>query len=181
MKALFLFILGVLPIASPAQQIAGVETNYDARNLVQAALKSNADLGPVLANLNPKEWYEKKGAPSTYTLQLQSAQDELRYVQIAGDRVLQKVDSLPPLIDLYYRMEALELTARSLDQGAQAYAARGDAERLDRWIGQAFESRRRMREYIEDAATSLEQNFKVADEEAQRCRAAITKVPPKRK
>jgi hypothetical protein len=179
MKLSTLGILLVLsPIALAAQQIAGVENNYDARKLVQAAIQADQDLKPILANLNPRDWYEKKGAPSTYNLQWQTAQDELRYVEIAGNMVLQHVDSLPPLLDLYYRMEALELTARSLDQGAQQYAPRQDADKLDRWVGHGFEVRRRMREYIQDVATSLEQNFKIADEEAQRCRAAITKVPP---
>ncbi len=119
----------------------------------------------------------EKGAPSTYNLQWQTAQDELRYVEIAGNTVLQHVDNVPSLLDLYFRMEALELTARSLDEGARQYAPRDQAQKLDAWVGQGFEARRRMREYMQDAATALDQNFKIADEEAQRCRAEITKVP----
>jgi hypothetical protein len=170
-----LFALAVY--AQQQQPVTGVETNWDARRLVSAALKADQDLRPILASLNPRDWYENKGAPSTYTLQWQSAQDQVKYVETAGNSVLQKVDSLPPLIELYYRMESLELTARSLNQGAQQYAPRPDAEKLDRWVGQAFDARRRMREYIEDLATSLEQNYKIADEEAQRCRGSITRVP----
>jgi hypothetical protein len=160
-----------------SQAVTGLETNWDARKLVADAVKVNDALLPILTSLHPQEWYEKKGAPSTYNLQWQSAQDQVRYVQIASNMVLQHVDSLPPLIELYYRMEALESTARSLSQGADQYAPRTDAEKLDRWVGGAFEGRRRMREYMEDLATSLEQNFKIADEEAQRCRGTITKTP----
>jgi hypothetical protein len=173
------FLLAAALAASvQAQQIAGVENNYDARKIIEAVIKSDQDLRPILSSLNTREWYESKGAPSTYNLQWQSAQNELHYVETAGNSVLQHVDSLPSLLDLYFRMEALELTARSLAEGARQYAPRDQAQTLDAWVGQGFEARRRMREYMQDVATEVEQNFKIADEEAQRCRAAITKVPP---
>lgn len=190
MKALLVFAAALpllaqqvsQPAAAQQQpQIAGLESNYDARNLVEAAIKANQDLRPILDSLHPREWYEAKGAPATYNMQWQTAQNELHYVEIAGNAALQHVDSLSAMIDLYYRMEALEFTARSLDEGALQYAPRPEAQKLDAWIGQGFESRRRMREYIQDLATSLEQNFKIADEEAQRCRAELMQVPQSKK
>jgi hypothetical protein len=64
-----------------------------------------------------------------------------------------------------------------VSEGAQRYANAADAGRLAQWVAHAFDTRQRLREYIRDLAVSLEQNFKIADEEAQRCRGMITKVP----
>ncbi len=90
----------------------------------------------------------------------------------------QQPESLSLALDMYFRLEALETTARSVDEGAQKYADRPTADRLDRVIAQNFGSRERLRDYIRDLASSTEQNFKIADEEAQRCRGIISKEPP---
>lgn len=183
MKALALRLLFVTMGAATlqAQQMAGVETNYEARNLIDASVKADQNLRQILEALHTQDWVNLKGAPGSYNVQWQSAQNQIHYVEQVSASLAQHIDDVPSLLDLYFRMESIELTARSLAQGAEQYAARPESEKLNRWIGQAFESRRRLREYISDAAASLEQNFKVADAEAQRCRAEMIKTPSSKK
>jgi hypothetical protein len=80
-------------------------------------------------------------------------------------------------MDLYFRLEALEFSSRALNEGVQRYADRPAAEQLATYLARNFESRQRFREYLKDLATNVEQNYKIADEEAQRCRALVSKNP----
>ena len=154
--------------------IAGLEAPWDARQIVSAVEKSDEKLGSVLAKLNPQQWTNQKGAPSAYIVQWQTAQQQLTDVVNTTKLLEQKIDSLPASLDLYFRLEALEVTARSLDEGAEHYGDRATAQQLAELVAENFSTRERFRDYIKDLATSTEQNFKIADEEAQRCRAMIS-------
>jgi hypothetical protein len=164
--------------------VAGLETPWDARQIVTQVEQSDEKLRPVLTKLNPQRWYNEKGAPSTYIAQWQTAQQELSDVAITTKLLEQKIDSLSSALDVYFRMEALEVTARSLNEGAERYADRATADQLSALIAQNFTSRERFRQYIKDLAASTEQNFKIADEEAQRCRVTLSQqqaCPPPRR
>jgi hypothetical protein len=140
----------------------------------------NQQLQPVLQQLHPQEWYDKKGAPSTYIQQWQSTQQQLRYVQTVTQRFGQNTDSLSAALDLYFRLESLQMAARALNEGAERYADRPQAEMLAQWLAHDFNDRERLRGYIQDLAATVEQNYKIADSEAQRCRGMISKeTPPK--
>ena len=176
-QALFLSLFCVsFPVAAQVP-VQGVETPWDARRIIDAVVKNEEHLKPVLGAINPQEWYEKKGAPSTYVIQLQTAQRELSDVEITAKQVSDKPDSLPIVLDLYFRLEALEGSARSVDEGAKKYADRQTADQLTRLVADSFDARQRLREYIRSLSADLEQNFKIADSEAQRCRGMISKEP----
>ena len=129
----------------------------------------------VLSKLNPQQWYDQKGAPTTYIIQLQTAQRQLNDVNYATNQLQLKTESLSLALDLYFRLEALETTTRSLAEGAQRYADRSSADKLNALIAGDFNSRERLRDYLRDLTTSTEQNFKIADDEAQSSRAAMSK------
>lgn len=156
---------------------SGLEAPWDVQTFV-AGIQQNVDrLRPLFGEMHPQQWYDQKGAPSTYILQLQQAQQQLSDIAITGRNFSQKTDSLAAALDEYFRLEALDLTTRSLEQGARQYGPRGLADRVDALLGQNFSSRERLRDYLRDLAVSTEQNFKIADQEAQRCRAMISSEP----
>jgi hypothetical protein len=169
-----------VPNQQRAASIAGLETPWDARKIVAQLAQDNDKLRPILQKINPQRWYDDKGAPSTYIVQWQTAQQQLRDVDVTTQLLQQKVDSLSAALDVYFRLEALETTARSLNEGAQRYGDRATADQLSQFIAQNFTTRERFRDYIKDLASSTEQNFKIADEEAQRCRTNILSQPPQR-
>lgn len=154
-----------------------METPWDVQKILTDVVSDSQQLQPLLTQMNPQQWYEKKGAPSTYVVQWQTAQRQLNDVVYSARQLSQKTESLSLALDTYFRLEALEVTARSLEEGAQRYASRAMAEKLNTLIAHNFNSRERFRDYIRDLAASTEQNFKIADEEAQRCRGIISKVP----
>lgn len=160
-----------------AQAEAGLETPWDVQKILANVVNDSKQLGPLLAQINPQQWYEQKGAPSTYIIQWQTAQRQLNDVFYSTRQLSQKTESLSLALDTYFRLEALEVTARSLEEGAQRYSSSATAEQLNTAIAHNFNDRERFRDYIRDLAGSTEQNFKIADEEAQRCRGMISKVP----
>ena len=163
--------------AQTAPAPAGVETAWDARKIIEKVASANEQLKPVLASLSPKDWYEKKGAPSTYVVQWQTAQRQVSDVEITAQRFSQKTDSLPLGLDLYFRLEALETSARSVDEGAKRYVDPTTAAKLTSLVATSFDTRQRLRDYLRDLAADQEQNFKIADAEAQRCRGIISREP----
>ncbi|MBV9081745.1 MAG: hypothetical protein JOZ62_03650 [Acidobacteriaceae bacterium] len=156
---------------------AGLESPWDVRQIVANVVRENEQLKPLLAGLNPQDWYDKKGAASTYILQWQTAQRQLTDVEWSAKQLSQKTESLSLALDLYFRLEALETSARSLADGDRKYGDRPSADQFAQLIARNFSNRERLRDYLRDLATSVEQNFKIADEEAQRCRGMISKDP----
>jgi hypothetical protein len=170
------FLAAQQPAQAPGP--AGLESPWDLRNILTALVKDNEELKLVIAQLKPQQWYEQKGAPSTYVLQWTTAQRQVNDVVIASRVLSQKAESLSQALDTYFRLEALETSARSLDEGAHKYGDRASADKLSELIARNFGNRERFRDYLRDLATSKEQDFKIADAEAQRCRGMISKEPP---
>jgi hypothetical protein len=64
-----------------------------------------------------------------------------------------------------------------LEEGLRRYADRSSADKLSALIAHNFSAREQFRDYLSSLATSQEQSFKVADQEAQRCRGIISREP----
>jgi hypothetical protein len=154
---------------------AGLENPWDVRKIVTNLQHDVAEVQPLLAQIQPQRWYEEKGAPTTYTVQWQAAQQQLKDVITVTKLLAQRTESLPTALDVYFRLEALELTERALLEGVQKYDTRATADKLSQLIARNFDSRQRLREYIRNLATSTEETFKIADQEAQRCRGMISR------
>lgn len=133
-------------------------------------------LQPLLDRLHPQEWIDN-GAPPTYVTQYQDTQDRVKDAVRASKALAARTDSLSLAIDAYFRMEALENVARSLEQGVRKYGEPRMADQLAALISQDFSNRQRLREYLTDLSVEREQEFKIADEEAQRCRGIISREP----
>jgi hypothetical protein len=160
-----------------AQAESGLENPWDVRNIIETIQKETDHLRPILAELNPQQWYDQKDAPSTYISEWHTAQKQLDEIALSTRLLSERTDSLPLALDEYFRLEALDVTSRTLQEGARKYAVRGVADQLDQFIARNFNNRERLRDYLKDLAANQEQDFKIADEEAQRCRGMISQEP----
>src|SRR5215472_14335511 len=129
---------------------SGLENPWDVRVIIAAIDKDAGRLRPLLAQLNPQKWYDEKGAPTTYILQLQTAQRQVNDVNITTKMLSAKTEDLALALDEYFRLEALDVSARSLADGARKYGPRGQADQLDALIASNFSNRERFREYLKD-------------------------------
>jgi len=180
--ALVLCSNGVWSQEVPQVSLAGVQTPWNVRTIIDKLIDDNERFEPILDAIHPRDWVVK-GASSVYIQQLQQAQQQTRDVVNTSKLLAQKTDQLSLALDEYFRLEALDSTARSLEEGVLRYADRSSADKLAALIAHNFSAREQFRDYLSSLATSQEKNFKVADQEAQRCRGIISRepVPPKTK
>ncbi len=184
-RAILLVLVSFLFISARAQEVpqvrlTGVQAPWDVRTIIDKLIQENERFEPVLDALHPQEWVNK-GASPVYLQQLQQAQQQTRDVVVTSKMLSQKTDQLSLALDEYFRLEALDSTARSLEEGIRHYADRASADKLDALIAHNFSAREQFRDYLSSLATTQEQNFKTADQEAQRCRAMISKEPVSKK
>jgi hypothetical protein len=166
------------PQATAADTDAGVETPWDAQKLLLELNTRNQQLKPLLESIDPQGWFDQKGAPSTFISQWHTAQDQLKYAESAVQRLTLETESISACLEAYFRMEALESTERSLLEGVRKYGERTVAEQLEQLIARNFNDRERFRTYMVDLSSNKEHLFKIADQEAQRCRGMISKEAP---
>jgi hypothetical protein len=179
---LILLLLGI-PTGVGAQQVpvpqvslAGVQTPWNVKIIIEKLVDENEHFEPVLEGIHPQDWVQR-GASAVYIQQLQQALQQTRDVVVVSKMLAQKTDQLSLALDDYFRLEALDSTARSLEEGVRRYADRSAADKLAALIAHNFSAREQFRDYLASLATSQEQSFKVADQEAQRCRGIISREP----
>ena len=165
------------PSSVPQSSVVGLENPWDVRKIIADLQNDTSNLEPLLRKINPQDWYNRKGAPSTYTVQWQSAQQQVNDVLSASRLFAQKTESLSLALDTYFRLEALEVAERALAEGVTRYDLPATARELNMLIAHNFASRERIRGYIRDLAATTEENFNIADSEAQRCREIISRQP----
>jgi hypothetical protein len=162
--------------ASSAQPPPGLQAPWDVKQMLNELNAENEKLQPLIAQMHPQEWLDN-GAPPAYASQYLEARTRMDDQIRAVKRLSLQTDSLPVALDTYFRMEAFEVIAHSLGECIRKYGDRDMAEELSRLTAQEFTNRQKFREYLRDLSTERDQEFKVADEEAQRCRGMISGEP----
>jgi hypothetical protein len=178
MKHLLMVFLPLVSFAQAASsQTAGVATPWDTAPMVAALSAQAARLKPILDQLTPKEWVAK-GAPEAYVAQWKGAEDELGFLADSAKALEKQPERLPLALDTYFRLQSLELRLNSLVEGVRNYQNPAVGDLLLGVAAENSANRDKLRQYITDLAATKEQEFEVADKEAQRCRATLTKQTP---
>jgi len=123
----------------------------------------------VIERVKPEGWVAN-GAPQTYVAQWQSVQTEMNYLLGSIDALSKQPERLPLALDSYFRMQAMESTFSSVIEGIRKYQNPAIADLLQAVANENGTNRDRLRQYVQDLAVQKEQEFQVADKEAQRCR-----------
>ena len=169
------------PTGAPSAAEAGVASEWDARKLIDALSAQVQHLKPVVDQVQPADW-QSKGASETYVAQWNTAQTQLKYLISSSEAFSRQPERLPLGLDIYFRMQAIDSTLSSLTEGVRKYQNPALASIMQSVIAENSTNRDRLRQYLQDLATQKEQEFQVADREAQRCRAALLGQPqPKTK
>ena len=171
------------PAASrpPAAEEPGLASEWDARKLIDALSTQEQHLKPIIDQVQPSAWLSK-GASATYVAQWKTAQAELKYLISSSEAFSRQPERLPLGLDTYFRMQSVDSTLASLTEGVRKYQNPALASIMQSVIAENSTNRDRLRQYLQDLATQKEEEFQVADREAQRCRAALLQQPaPKTK
>lgn len=162
---------------APAAPQQGLTTEWDVKALLVSLSKQTERLKPILEQLNPQEWVAN-GAPQGYVTQWKSAKDELGYLVGSAQNLEKQPERLTLALETYFRMQALDSTLNSLADGVRKYRNPAVADLMKGIMTENSNNREKLRLYIVDLAKTQEQEFKVVDEEAQRCRGMLGRQTP---
>lgn len=149
---------------------------WDVSQTAKALADQVEKLAPVLDELAPADW-EAKGAPSVYKDQVQNLRDEARYLARAARTFEKSPDRLPLALETYFRMQSVEGQVGSLMDAVRKYQTQALGDKLQASVVENSTNRDQLRQYISDLATTREQEVKVIDQEAQRCRDQVMRLP----
>lgn len=171
------YFLALASLALLAQgQNPGVQAEWDISRTLDALSTQAKRLKPILDQLTPQEWVSK-GAPDTYVAQWKGAQAELGYLVDSAKILERQPERLTLALDTYFRLQSLEQRLNSLVDGVRNYQNPAVGDLLFGVLAENSSNRDKLRQYITDLATTKEQEFKIVDQEAQRCRGVLSRQP----
>lgn len=163
--------------AKPQTAQNGVPEEWDVRSMLQSLKTQAQHLKPILDQIQPETWVAK-GASGEYVTQWKTAETELGYLLQLTDSLTKQPDRLTLALDTYFRMQSMDLMLGSLMEGIRKYQNPAVAELVQGIMNENGGNRDRLREYVHDLATEKEQEFQIADREAQRCRGSLMRESP---
>jgi hypothetical protein len=159
---------------SPSTEPQGVSAAWDVRTQLTALANSIRELQPLVQRVDLKILGEN-GAPDAYIQQVRSVQASMKALLSAADQLAREPEKLPVAVDVYFQMERMELLMNSLRDGLRKYQSPDLADMLSQTLGKNAIHRDRLRQHIRDVAELHDEEYKIANEEAQRCRGILTK------
>ena len=172
--ACFAVTCSVVSAQSPSA--GGVASEWDVRKLLESLDLQAQHVKPIIDQVKPQTWIAK-GAPQAYVTQWNSAQAELKYLLSSSEALSKQPERLTVALDTYFRMQALESTLSSVTEGIRKYQNPALADLMQSVVAENSSNADKLRQYVQDLATQKEQEFQIADREAQRCRETLMRQP----
>ena len=155
---------------------SGVAPEWDIRKLLDSLDLQTQHVKPIIDQVKPETWLAK-GAPKAYVTQWTTAQAELKYLLSSSDALSKQPERLPLALETYFRMQALESTLSSVTEGIRKYQNPALADLMQSVVSENSSNADKLRQYVQDLAAQKEEEFRIADREAQRCRESVMKQP----
>ncbi|MDQ6666480.1 MAG: hypothetical protein M3Z23_19035 [Acidobacteriota bacterium] len=162
---------------TPQNTPQGLAADWDISKTLRGISAHIAQLQPILEQIRPKEWIAK-GAPDTYLEQWQSSVSQANSLAASAQTLARHPEKLPDSLQILFRIQSLDSSMNSLKEGLRKYQNPALADLLDGVAAENTVNRDKLQQYVLDLATQKEQQFQVADREAQRCRESLSKEVP---
>jgi hypothetical protein len=159
-----------------AAQSAGVPTEWDIRKNLDAIVAYTTRLQSVLDQIDPKTWVSK-GAPEQYVSQWNSSRTQAKALATSAQILGRNPEKLTGTLETYFRLQSLESSLNSLGEGIRKYQNPALADLLGGIVAENGANRERLQQYVMDLAGERENEYRVVDQEAQRCREFLSKRP----
>ncbi len=151
-------------------------TEQEAGKALEAISGYAARLQPIMEQVKVKDWVAK-GAPDTYVAQWQSGMRQLEGLSVTAKSLAATPDHLQEVLGVLFRIQTLEITADSLNDGLRRYQNPALAELLAGTLAESTPSREKLQQYAMDLAAEKQKEFEIVNKEAQRCRGNLTQAP----
>lgn len=170
-----LFLPVAYAIAQTASQPAdGIASEWDVKKRMAAMADDVGRVEDLLARVRPNEWIAK-GAPDAYLRQLDSSKESMQALLAATAKVAKDPEKLSAALDALFRMDSMDLFLQSLQQGVRKYQGPSLADDIVRFMSDNARHRDMLRQHSVELAAAREQELKVINAEAQRCRTELSR------
>ncbi len=159
-----------------ALPLFGQASEQDATKALEALSGYAARLQPIMEQVKVNDWVAK-GAPDTYVAQWNSGMAQLKGLSAVAKQLAPAPDRLEDVLFVLFRIQSLEITAGSLNDGLRRYQNPALAELLSGTLAESTPSREKLQQFALVLAADKEKEFQVVDKEAQRCRGNLTQSP----
>lgn len=157
-----------------AEPLPGLETGWEIAPALQATSAHATRLLNALGRINAEAWVAD-GASETYVAQLKSSKEQAQAIADGAKALARNPERLSAMIELLIRIQSLDNMVGSLAEGTRKYQGRlADAQALVALASANDGNRERLQQYVVSLARNREEEFKVMDQEAQRCRSIVT-------
>ena len=172
-----LIVLAALPAAALGAQNPGLPPEWELQKNMGSLVEQIRRLGPLLQEAKPDTWIEK-GAPDTYKAQLVSTLAERDYLLQSTEKLAAEPERLSLALESYFRLQFFETMLDSLNEGIRKYQNPALADQIRGVTTDGAVEREKLRQYLLQLTSLKEEQFKVMDQEAQRCRTMLLRQPP---
>lgn len=157
-------------------QDKGIEPDWDIRPVLKEIAAHAQRMIPVLEQVDAKEM-AKNGVPDTYITQLNESKIQARALATEALALAASPEKLSADLAAFFRMQSLERTLLSIEEGIRKYWNPAVADLLNSQMAENGQNRERFQRYILDLAAEREQECAIMDHEAQRCRGILARQP----
>jgi len=172
MRLFIVFGMAALFCSAAFPQQPDQETAAIYNQLAQRA----ARIEPMLQQLHPKDWIAD-GAPDTYVVQWNSALEQFRAIESDMAALVQQPETMTETMKALFRIQTTNQLLGSLMGGARKYQNPAVADLIESVAAEAGADIENMQRHLLRLAEEKDQQFKIVDNEAQRCRATLSKQP----
>jgi hypothetical protein len=174
---LWLCLAALLPLCAQTSPAPSAPAEIDIRKVLDEVAAHTKRVTPILDQLEPNNWVTSKGAPAQYVTQWNSSRAQARALIADAQALRQEPDKLPPALQVYFRVQALQSMLASLAEGIRRYQNPALGDLLQGVAAEGSQDRESLQQYIVNLATEKEQMLKIMDHEAQRCRGILSRQP----
>ena len=171
------FALLVLLAGTLAAQSPGVMPVWEVRDAGTALEKHIQVVSGLLEQYHPEQWIAA-GAPAIYVEQVKQARQFNTYLGQQAQALARDPEKLSVVLDVVFRLDHVNSLLESVTQGLRLHQNPGIADLMNEAISRNSTTREQLKQYAYQLTLDREKEWEVANSEAQRCRAVLSKQPP---
>lgn len=170
-------ILITLLLAFSAFAQNGIAPMWDLKAMLQQLIEQTSRYRTTVDKLPVVDWVNQKQASQTYLKQQESILAEVGHLKTVAERLANAPEKLSLALDIYFRLQALESVTAALADGVSRYESPEKAAAINQLVSDNSATRLKLRQYVMDLSVNKEQEYAIAEREAQRCQAELNRNP----
>ncbi len=162
------FGVGALQAQDPTPE--GVQPVWNVKTMCQELSDQLSRFQPLLEKVNPKEW---KNSADAYAKQLEDLEKQIGYLKRTLDELAADPGRMTKALEGFLRMQTVESMMQSMIAGVRRYQNPAMADLLQGVLNEVGPYAQALQDYLVQLVAQKEAEFKIIDEEAQRCRSQL--------